>query len=269
MSGSSKSINTATFISARLAGTPNYVPAHIPAGAAKPLSARCEFSIFQNINDKSSKFKITAFGKMADVMAKSGSTGKEVTIITKINSFQGRVPVTDAQGNTQFVVNPATGQPLTIEKTGFILERLSFGADSNKTIAEEIQAGQRPQFWNVAGHQDGETWKQICQQRNAQVFQQGQTMFGFARVSLPQNAQIVDPATMNNMNTQYAGNPAAVNTGFQNTGTAQINTVQTPIVNPGPIVGNPVIVNGQNMGTAPTNTGFQAAPTQVGTNIVM
>lgn len=249
MSGSSKSINMATFISARIAGTPNYVPAHIPAGGNKPIRQRCEFSVYQNINDKSSRFRITAFGKMADVLAKSGATGKEVTLITKINSYPGRIPLTDAQGNTQFVTDPSTGQPLTIEKTGFVLDRLSFGADSDKTVAEEIQAGKRPQFWNINGHQDAMTWKQVCQNRNAEVYQQGSTVFGFAKVSIPQGAQIVDPNTINNAATQFVGNTSAVNAGFANVAAAVVNPAT--VVNPA----NPVMVNGQNMGFAPANNG--------------
>jgi len=243
MSGSSKSFNSATLVAARIAGSPNYVPAHIIPGGQKPLRQRCEFSVFQNVNDKTSKFKITAFGKMADVIAKSGATGKELTIIAKINSFQGRVPTTDAQGNTQFAINPSTGQPLTIEKTGFILESLSFGADSNKTIADEIQTGMRPPGWNIIGHADAEIWKNVCGQRNAQVFQNGQPMFGFARVSIPQGAQIVDPATINNMNTNYAGNTGTVTSGFQQSGIAAVVAPINPV--------QPVIVNGQNMGQAP------------------
>ncbi len=250
----SPSINTATFISARIAGAPNYVPSHIPAGAQKPNRARCEFSIYQNINNKQSRFKITAFGKMADVMAKAGATGKEVTILAKINSFKGRVPFTDAQGNTNFVVDPTTGQALTIEKTGFVLDQLSFGADSAKHVAQEIQAGRRPQFWNIEGHQDKATWKQVCQQRNAEIYQQGSQTFGFARVSIPQNAQIVDANIVNNAS-NYAGNPAMVNNAINPTGTATVNPAVNPIVNPVP---QNIMVHGQNMGVAPPVT------TQVG-----
>lgn len=233
MSGASTSINTVTLVAARVAGAPTYTPEHIPVGgsADKPQRAMSTFKVFQNINGKASKFAITAFGKMADVIARSAATGKELTLICEVHSYEGKVPEPNQnQGAPVRFICGADGQPLLVEKTGFILRRIHFGADSDKTVQTEIQAGQRPALWNVAGHQDNLNWKSICAQRNATVFRPGMTHFGYAIVKNP-HGQIVtrqENAPVNNGG--YVAKPAA---GFQ--GTAQYSQA-------------PVYVQGQNMG---------------------
>ncbi len=231
MSGASTSLNTVTFVAARVAGAPTYTPQHVPVGGDvnKPNRAMCTFKVFQNINGKPSKFAITAFGKMADVIARSAATGKELTLFCECHSYQGKIPVPNqAPGGALNFITGQDGQAILVEKTGFILRRIHFGADSDKTVQTEIQNGQRPALWNVAGHADNLAWKTVCQQRNAIEYRADMTNFGYAIVRTP-NGQIVASNTA----------PAATTAGFQ--GTAQYAT--------GPAApGTPVVVNGANMG---------------------
>lgn len=231
MSGASTSLNNVTFVAARVAGAPSYTPQYVPAGGDvnKPNRAMCTFKVFQNINGKPSKFAITAFGKMADVIARSAATGKELTLFCECHSYQGKIPVPNtAPGAPLNFITGQDGQAILVEKTGFILRRIHFGADSDKTVQTEIQNGQRPALWNVAGHADNLAWKTVCQQRNALEYRADMTNFGYAIVRQP-NGQIVSAAV--NVST-----PAA---GFQ--GTAQYNAA--PVV-----PAAPVNVNGVNMG---------------------
>ena len=224
MSGSSMSANHVELLGCRIAGPANYTPAHMPAGGTKPIRQMASFTVFQNINEKTNRFKVTAFGPYADVIAKSGAPGKEIHIFCELNSYKGRVPIpNNGTGPVNFVTDQ-TGQPLLIEKVGLTLTKMIFGADSNKQIQQEIQTGQRPPLWNVAGHPDAVAWRDICTQRNSIVYTPGAVTFGYAKVMQP-NGQIVDPKMVNNMN-PVAMSPA--------TGTAQT-----------------VVVNGQNMGFAP------------------
>lgn len=245
MSGSSMSYNHVSFIGARVAGAPTYTPAHIGA-QGKPVRQMATINVYQNINGKPSKFRLTAWGKMADVVARSCAAGKELMIEAEAHSYKGKIPVPNqAQGAPLTFVLGADNQPIMIEKTGFVLRRILFGADSDKQVAYEIQNGMRPPLWNVSGHPDQAAWKNVCNQRNAVQFTPGQTQFGYAQIRLPAG-QLVDPATFNK--------PAA-------DGTSVVGTAQ--YVAPGPVQANgfqgvqamnadgtPVIVNGAQMGYA-------------------
>jgi len=246
------SYNHVSFIGARVAGAPTYTPAHVGADG-KNIRQMCTFSIYQNINGKPSRFRVTAWGKMADVVARSCAAGKELMIEAETHSYKGKIPVPNqAQGAPLTFVLDGQNQPIMVEKTGFVLRKLLFGNDSNKQIAFEIQNGMRPPLWNVNGNPDEVAWKNVCNQRNACQFTPGQTQFGYAQVRLPVG-QLVDPAVFNK--------PAAgAYTAPVNTGTAQTNGFQGVTAAPAKLYnaqgaeidvqGNPVIVNGAQMGFA-------------------
>jgi len=272
--------NHCTFIGAHVAGAPTYTPAFLQNGTNKQIRQMCTMNIY----DGNVKFKMTGWGKMADIMAKSCTTGKKVTIECSAKPFMSTIPTPGLQpGQPLTFVCGADQQPILTEKTGFTVQTIDFGADSNKTATEEIQKGMRPPLWNVLGHADNNQWLNvICAQRNAAVFvpggarfEPGTAGFGFARVRQP-NGTIIDPATI--VNTRQATAPvntgtAVVNNGFNqpadqtapapayqqtapvNTGTAGFQGVQQ----------QPVMVQGQNMGyaqapVAPAQT-YQAANT--------
>lgn len=258
MSGSSKSSNISIFIGVRVAGPATYVPAHSQNGTGKQIRQMATVNVYQNLNGKRSKFRLTGWGKMADIVARSCATGKELTVICEANTYPGQVPTPGLQpGQPLTFVTGPDGQPITVEKTGFTIRNIHFGADSDKQVAAEIQAGARPPMWNVNGHADNIAWKNICQQRNAVNFVQGQTGFGYANVRLP-NGTIIDPATIVSQRQANAAAPA---------GTAQVQTtgfqgvVQQPAQQPAPVA-DPVMVNNQNMGY-PVNTAAPAATAPV------
>jgi len=274
MGGSSTAVNHGSLLGCRVAGAANYIPAHIKTGVTKITRQMATFTVYQNIKEKTSKFRITAFGKMADIIAKSAAPGKELNLFCKMHSYSGRVFIgNDANGRANYVLG-TDGQELKIDKVGFVIEDISFGADSDKLIQSEIQSGQRPPMWNIAGHPDNAAWKEICGQRNALKFVAGSTQFGYARVITP-NGAIVDPDIANNVagggfqgvQTQAAtgtGQYVQAPAGFQgvqapvapgNTGTGQY--VQAPVA-----PGAPVMVNGQNMGYAPVQGNPAVVPQQ-------
>jgi len=235
MSKNGNSLNVVTFMGARIAGQSTYTPSHLKAGAAKPTSAMVEFTVYQNQGEKKHAFKITAWGKMADVIARSGSIGKELQLVCTASSFDGRVSVLQPDGSFQYALKP-DGSFITTKKIGFTLQSIVFGTDSSKTIANEIAQGLRPADWNVAGGAGNVQWLSICAQRNATQYIAGQPVFGNARVrELTNGAVAVNPAVANNI-----------------AGTAQVmaNVAATLPAQPAlvPVVGAPVIVNGQQMG---------------------
>jgi hypothetical protein len=251
-----------TILNCRVAGAPNYYPAYIPQNGNKPVRQRCEVAVYENDGDKTNTFRVTAFGKMADIVARSCGTGKQLGLALKTHTFDGKVALPGGQPGTppNFVIGQ-DGQPITIKKTGHIIMDISFGADSEKQEVSEIKGGFRPAMWNVKGHPDHQTWKDICAQRNSIEYQPGMTSFGYANVLKP-NGQVISSQQLQGMNQQYAGNPQAVGNGFagmnqQNGyGPAQRPVQQTPPQQNSwgqQPSANPVFLHGQNVGFAPNN----------------
>lgn len=254
--GNGRGFNSANLTNCRVAGNPTYIPAHTKAGASKVTQAQTNFTVFQNIWNKKHEFKITAWGKMADAIAKGAPTGKQLFLECSLHTYRGRVWLPTPQGAERQFVLRGDGQALTETKVGLTLERMIFGADSAKTIQEEIQTGFRPVGWNDPTQPGYQTWRNICTQNNALIFQQGMTRFGYANVQLP-NGQIAYGNTNQNQ-----GQP---NTGFQG---AQPNT-QTYGAQPQtgqPDQSNAHYVNGEYVGQATTQHqqtgGFGGAQTQ-------
>lgn len=140
----------------------------------------------------------SAAGKgLADIFAKIVSVGKEFSCSLRINQYMKRliingVPLADSQG-----------QPIMYPGYNWVVkDDLIWGDDSAKVIAQEISNWtnypfpsfySRPTFWNVPGHGDNEAWKYIVQQRMAEIFK-GESTYGYARVMIPEGAQLVNRA---------------------------------------------------------------------------
>ena len=223
--GNGRGINIVTMMDCRIAGFPDYLPAHIKQGAQKPTQAQANFTVYQNIGNKKFAFPITAWGKMADVVARGGATGKQLQLICTVHSYRGRVWLPTPDGaQPQFVLRP-DGQPLLIEKIGFTVESILFGKDSEKTIQAEINANFRPRGWNDPAQPGYQQWREICRRNNNLQFAQNMTWFGYAKVK-PVNGTIYIEQNQNNGGgwqqqnqqtgnaTQYQHNSGAVGGGF-------------------------------------------------------
>lgn len=257
MSGSSKSFNNINLYACRVGSAPEYTPPYLQNGTGKQIRQMCTISVCQNLGDKESWFRITGWGKMADIMARSCAPGKELDIVGRVHSYKGRIAMPRVQGQQVQFYAGADGQPLTTDKIGIVIEHIKFGADSDKQLAFEIQQGMRPALWNVTGHPDNVQWKTICQQRNSTQYVQGNTHFGYAVVRQP-NGQIIDPATLanNNGNAATTGTAVAAATNAP----AGFGGVAAQTGAPAGQAGAPVEVHGQNMGYA--MPAGQAAPAQ-------
>lgn len=232
-----------TFSGLRVASS-NYFPAHSKNGVN--ISQRCTINAFMNIASKANNgegrndvISFTAWGKLADVCAKSMSPGKEFHCSAKLKTFDARV------WYNQQPVTMGDGTVLTTKKVGFSITELTFGDESAKHIANEIQSGIRPVDWNAAGAPGYAGWREKLKQRNALVFDPTQPVFGYAKVILPQGpgigayaAQAAAPvfapagtgAAVEAAVVNAAANPAAVSA-------ALFTPVQTPAA--APVVGAP------------------------------
>jgi hypothetical protein len=176
---------------ARVAGLPGvppltYIQAHVKNG--KNINSRCVIPIYINSNKgtnrdgtpgRSDRFRCVAWGKLADICARSLSKGKAFDCVYSPHSYEGRIY--DAQGNMR-VDN--VGQPITVERVGFTIEKIVFGEESQKEIDLEVQEGRRPVSWNIVNHPDNALWSKMLQDRQNLQFTGG-TIFGFARVIVP------------------------------------------------------------------------------------
>lgn len=278
--GNGKGFNNVNLFNCRIAGPATYIPAHTKPGAAKAIDAQANFTVYQNIRDRKMEFRVTAWGKMADIIARGGATGKQIHLECSIHSYRKRVWLPTPNGAQRQFVTLADGQPLMETAVGFTLEHMTFGVDSAKTIQEEIQSGFRPIGWNDPTQPGYQEWRNRCAQNNAIEFQQGMTQFGYAKVATPEG--VVAPKSYgNNFNNgqntgaaqQYQqpqqnqgyqqpqnqgfNQPVAPNQGFQGAN-QQYQQPQTQ-----PNQGNATYVNGQYVGQqmpqAPQqNQGFQA-----------
>lgn len=173
------------FMGARVAGELSYVLPHVKNG--KAINAKVTIPIFVNNNKgtnrdgsagRSDRYRLVAWGKLADICVKNLPKGKAIDIFVTPQSYPGKVY------NGENVVLKSDGTPLTTEKVEFKIDKIIFGEESLKEIENEVQAGTRPQFWNVPGHADSAKYTQLLKDRQ-QVQYTGGQKFGYARVIVP------------------------------------------------------------------------------------
>ncbi len=207
MSGSARTLVRLDGSGFRVAST-NFTPEHSKNG--KNISAKLEINAYMNIassanggQGRSEVLKFTVWGKLAHTCAKSMSRGKEFHLesrprVSDKRVFHNRQPVQLADGTV-----------LTTKAVSFTIEKLIFGSESEKFIADELQAGVRPTNWNVAGHPENLQWKEILKARQAVQFDPASPTYGYANVILPQGPGIGAFIPQGNANAT-AGVPASV-----------------------------------------------------------
>ena len=241
MSGSARSIQMSFFSGLRVAST-QYHPAHNKNNVN--ISQRLVINAFMNIPSRANNgegrndvVSFTAWGKLADVCAKSMSPGKEFNCLGELHVYPKRV-----FDNDQMLIR-ADGTPITTKGMSFTIVRLTFGEESNKQIADEIQKQYRPIDWNTTNSPGYAAWREKLRARSALQYDPSQPVFGFAKVipatgpgisaynpalepAPAQAAAAVAPLTpaVETAVVNAAGNPNAVNTNLFPTGVAKTET---------------------------------------------
>jgi len=227
MSGRSIGIISCHMSGVRVLGQLTFIPAHMKNG--KEISARATIPVRRNSHrgtdrqgqpGRKDDFKLTVWGKLAEVCARSCSPGKAIDVICEPNSYLGRV--FDMNGAVR---TDAAGQAIEVNKVGFTVKDIVFGEESAKFIAAEIAEGKRPADWNIAGSPGSQQWKNILTQRQAAVWD-GSGLFGYARVVVPQGPGIA----------LMGAAPAAPPAGTVATGAAPLTT---QVANALPAAGQP------------------------------
>jgi len=233
---------------ARVAGSTTYIPAHTING--KNNSQRLLVPVLHNTRrgaqDKPSRFTITIWGPLADVGAKFLSPGRAIDGLFEMMTYKAPLFTQDGQ-----IRLDNQGQQIVIDKTVQTSLRMEMGEESHKFIEGEIAQGRRPMDWRT-----NQGWKDYMSRKAAEVFQVGMNTYGFARVVVPNGAQVNMAAYQKNTG-GYNAQPAQ-NT-YQNQAVAQ-NAYQ-PSVNPTP---QNVQQSFQNYNNAPVNnTPVSGAPVWV------
>jgi len=194
MSGRSIGLISCHMSGVRVTNKPTYIPAHINA-QGKRINAKCTIPVAKNSHKgtrpdgtpgRTDYFTLTAWGKLADIMARSCPKGKALDVLTEPRFYRGRL--FDTNGNVRL---DAAGQPIEIPKISFnMISYPVFGEDSEETIATQIRDAKRPQNWNVKDHPDFELWKTVCKANQAKVWDGQSAEFGEARVVVPQGVQL-------------------------------------------------------------------------------
>lgn len=166
--------------------------------------ARLRIKAFMNDSrGKSYPFDLTAFGKYADVCAKSLSIGKEFHCHATPKPYEANVWCDKVQ------VMKADGTPLKITRTGYVIEKITFGAESEKFIATQIAAAHRPANWNDGG-QGSKDWSGMLKALHASAYDGVTPTYGYAKVYQP-NAAVAAPVP--NVPAVQAGMAAAAGVG--------------------------------------------------------
>jgi len=231
MSGSARSSVIVNMVSVRVAGTPDYIPSHQVNGKDKPTSQRSLFRVYHNDGtEEGNVFSCTAWGKLADAVARGFAPGKEVSIIGELKSYRAKV-WKEVGGGKREPERTSDGGFKTVTKVSIKVERIIFGSDGNATVLDEISKGLRPTHYNVIGSADETTWKNMCRVKNSEQFIAGNAKFGYANVKVPSNAQIIVDAKTGTGAATTTGDEGASNTTATATNTA--TTTPTTTAAPG------------------------------------
>lgn len=243
-------LGSTQFMGARVAGELTHIPAHNKNG--KLVNQRTIIPVYLNSNKgtgrdgtpgRSDQYRLVAWGKLADICAKSLSKGKALDCNCTPHSYEGRIY--DTQGQMR-VDN--TGTPIKVEKVGFTIDKIIFGEEAAKTIAEEIQTGRRPVNWNVPSHADNTLYKTILENRRNEVYAGG-AKFGFAKVIVPNGPGVVlanTPAPIAPVTPVAPATPVADVATLQAM-IAQALAAQTPVAPVTPVAQVAEVVNNNEM----------------------
>lgn len=194
MSGSARSLQMSFFAGIRVAST-IFTPEYSKDG--KNVSAKLVCNSFMNIASKANDgqgrneaIPFTIWGKLAHTCAKSMSPGKEWNCIAQLHVYNGRVFMPGVNNQPGTPILGPDGQPLTTKKFSYTVNMLTFGEESDKHIADEIQAGVRPMGWNIKGSAEEAAWKAELQRRQAIQFDPSIPTYGYASIRMPQGQNI-------------------------------------------------------------------------------
>jgi hypothetical protein len=193
MSGTSRGFIKMVAVGARVANAPTYFPAHSKNGVNvdQRIQVRCVVNVPGKANQGKGEtigLNIVGWGKLADVLARSCSNGKEMHLDIVPNVYKGQVFWKDPNGGkdtpaiAMTVNTPAGVVKLEVEKTSYKIKQIVFGSDSQSTIKTEEDAGFRPAGWHVAGSPAEIAYKANLKTRNEQQYDPAKAMFAFARV---------------------------------------------------------------------------------------
>lgn len=196
MSGSSRSMAKAFFSGLRV-GLTELTPAYSVVGAngqAANVSARLKINAYANIPGKANNgqgrkdiYTFTVWGKMATIGAWLFAPGKEFCVFAEPHVYDKRIFFPSPKGSNQPgtpVINPATGQQLTIRVNGFTIRDFTLGEDSNRTINDEIRANIRPADWRTDGSPGQQAWKAMLKARLAMPVDVSKPYYGYARLQV-------------------------------------------------------------------------------------
>ena len=198
MSGRSIGLVSCHFSGVRVTSQLTYIPAYI-SKSGKQVNAKVTIPVAKNshkgttvkpdgtvVDGRTDYFTLTAWGKLADILARSCPVGKALDALCEPRSYMGKLFNQDGSLRLD-----NAGQPIEIPKISFnMIVAPVFGEESKGQIDKEIANGLRPANWDVKGHPDFEMWTNMLKQRQAYCWDGSSPTFLFARVVVPQGVQL-------------------------------------------------------------------------------
>lgn len=201
--GTSSGLVQTTLVGARVATGKNsttgrltellFTPPYLRTSDNKLISAKLEIPCLVNIYGRTDPdhYRLVVWGGRADLFAKNLGKGKEMHWIVSPRSYWANQYYSDGA-----IILDRNGQPKTVRQMNFTVQDFAWGADSMRTLYEEMTTGIatgegfRPQNWNVEGHADNQLWKTLLASRKV-TFYLGGDRYGFAKVRFPKEGGIV------------------------------------------------------------------------------
>lgn len=201
--GTSSGLVQTTLVGARVATGKNsttgrltellFTPPYLRTSDQKLISAKLEIPCLVNIYGRTDPdhYRLVVWGGRADLFAKNLGKGKEMHWIVAPRSYWANQYYSDGA-----IILDRNGQAKTVRQMNFTVQDFAWGADSMRTLYEEMTTGiatgegLRPQNWNVEGHADNQQWKNLLASRKV-TFYLGGERYGFAKVRFPKEGGIV------------------------------------------------------------------------------
>jgi hypothetical protein len=183
-----------SFTGLRVAGSLSYFPGYVKNG--KHVDQRVIIPAYANYyspNDakKSDQFDFIVWGRMAETLCRNLSSGREFNVL---NATPEPYESDQKHSNGQVVLDMVTGVPIRKSETTYKVppEMFKFSEhESAKLIAQQKQTGERPLNWDNAAHPDSQTWAQMKNLKNSEIWNGASEKFGFAKVFMPKGAGVV------------------------------------------------------------------------------
>ena len=156
---------------------PVYVPKYVNT-TGMFISERLTFTLALD-NERRDRFRMVAWGEMADRLAKTCHKGRQLEVMATVQSYNSYVYGLGGEPIVQH------GNKVMARKVCFCISKAYVGKESKAHIDYELSCGIRPNNWDDENHPNSTLWEEMLKSRDEAVYDGKSDTFGFAKVVTP------------------------------------------------------------------------------------